>query len=283
MVTPCDTSCGTACRSPFDRVLVTRLLSEGSRITWTLLPSFGDPGPLTFTLLYHNGGHKQADGWEEVGAPVVDQYYAVDVARRDWGSATRARYKVRLETAEGQYESEPVSPLGVLEKRDWLIVREAVRQRKLAYRRGRGRKGYLFKRRITGTPCPTCKDWQTGEPTDSRCPDCYGTGFQCGYYYPQSCVWALFRVHKKRTIKLNPTKGTTAVGTREADILALDFAETGDMWVDAVSDERFIIGEIQDAVEVRGLPVACSVLLSPVGLGSQLYDLVVPDRIGDIL
>lgn len=42
----------------------------------------------------------------------------------------------------------------------------------------------LLQRRTTGKKCPRCSDDMTGEATDSRCPVCYGMGFEGGFYEP---------------------------------------------------------------------------------------------------
>jgi len=48
----------------------------------------------------------------------------------------------------------------------------------------------LVSRRRSGAKCPVCSDPVTGEPGDAQCPNCYGTGYENGFYTPIS-FWAL--------------------------------------------------------------------------------------------
>lgn len=272
--------CPPACRSPFDRVIVRRLFSEGVKVSWSLLPSFRDPGPLSFALYFSNGGAH--DDWELVGLPVDDTYEAIDPVQRDWGTVTRAKYRVTVQSALGTYESDPVWSSGLLDKRDWLKLREAVRQRRQIYRREAANRGYLLRRRYIGDACTTCADPQTGEPTDPACPSCFGTGYRCGYFFPADCTYAFLKP-TERKIDQNVPRGTTEIVSRMADMLAVNLIDTDDIWVDARSDDRYSVDTISEVATIRGVAVAATVKLDVLPYSSPLYAIQIPERFGDIL
>lgn len=61
---------------------------------------------------------------------------------------------------------------------------------KAARRSAAGVRLAMLQRRQQGQPCSRCGSTETGEPQDSGCQVCYGTGFEGGYYPPLT-VWGL--------------------------------------------------------------------------------------------
>src|SRR6478735_7071357 len=84
------------CTSPFDRVVVTYLLRGGTRVFWELRDSFVAPGPYAFQLQVGSSENRDADDWENVGAPVTDAFQAVDGEQRIFGKVRWQFYRVRL-------------------------------------------------------------------------------------------------------------------------------------------------------------------------------------------
>lgn len=268
------------CPAVFDRVHVSYLIRGGTRVLWDLLPSFTDPGPLTFRLQVGQTANPDADDWRDVGIPVVDAYFAVDPHQRTWGKLNRAHYRVVLETGRGVYASEPVGDAGVLSPRDWRTAREIVRVKRQAFRYGpSGQRGYLLKRRWTGTRCPRCLDFQTEEVRDPNCPVCYGTGFQCGYYYPMSCVWAALDPQSHRTHIDGNLRGTVAESVTRAEMLQTELMGENDVWVAAGSDDRYYVHQVQNTAEIRGVPLVASVELRAIPYTSAVYDIAIPQEL----
>jgi hypothetical protein len=150
------------------------MISTATRVVWTLLPTFLDPGPLTFQLQTGTTSNPNADDWEDVGLPVVDQYFAFDDEQRVWGKTEWTHYRVVLTTALGVYYSDPTGGLGILDRRSWRIAREKARTQLKAFKVGNvGQQGYLLKRRWTGIPCPVCTDYMTRASRNPDCPTCF--------------------------------------------------------------------------------------------------------------
>lgn len=278
----CENPCPSECRSVFDRVLVSYLIAGGTRVMWELLPEFTDPGPLSFQLQVGQSANPEADDWADVGLPVTDQYFAVDDEQRVWGKTQFTHYRVVLTTSRGTHYSDPTGGMGILSKREWLLARNIIHQRKIAYRVGTGAcRGYLLKRRWTGVKCRVCLDLQTEESRNPFCPSCYGTGMECGYFYPQSCVWAQMSPKNYRT-KLTEARGTTDDISVGCEMLMTDVLGEDDIWVNALTDDRWYVHEVQHTSEIRGVGITAQVRLALVPFSSPIYGIEIPQQLAEL-
>jgi hypothetical protein len=283
-LTTCQPSCPPECESVFDRVVVSYLIRGGARIMWELLDTFMAPNPLTFQLQVGSTANPNADDWTDVGLPVVDQYFAIDDEQRVWGKTNWTHYRLKLTTANGEvFYSTPTGGMGILDRREWRLARDLIRQRRLYYRKvpaSGGQEGYLLKRRWTGQKCETCLDLQTQESRNPDCPDCYGTGFKCGYYYPLSCVWASLSPRTTRTqLDGGQQRGTINDVVVQADMLMTELMGEADVWVAKKTDDRYYIHNVQHTAEMRGVPLCAQVELRPIAFSSAIYDIPIPAQL----
>ncbi len=271
----------TACESVFDRVVVSHMTVGPTRVMWELLPTFTDTGPLEFQLQAGTTANNNADDWVDVGLPVRDQYFAFDDEQRVWGKLDFTHYRLILTTGQGVYYSTPVNGMGMLDRRSWRIAREKVRIKRRAMRVGiMGQQGYLLKRRWTGTKCPTCLDYMTQEIRNPACPDCYGTGFKCGYFYPVSCVWAELGFRASRTeLDGGQTRGTINDVVVNSAMLMTDLLSEDDVWVADKSDDRYYVHKVTHTDEVRGVPITANVELRLIPFTSIIYTIAIPDQL----
>lgn len=271
--------CQPVCESVFDRVVVSRVAAGGTTVCWQLLDTFTVRGPLTFQLEVSDVGGQESGDWTTVGDPVTDSYMAVDTEQRDRGELNRTFYRVSVTAGGETYRSVPVSSLGVLDRRDWAKARAIVREKVLSLRVLAGAPGYLLKPRRGGEPCPVCLDFQTGEPTRTDCPSCWGTGFACGYYYPFACVWAGLSP-RSSFLKTDRAgmKPPSDPGVVRADMVLTDLLDSDDVWVHSLTDERYFVRRIDPVVAIRGVPLFGSVVLATIPYSSPLYRLPVPQR-----
>lgn len=277
---PQDGVCTPVCEPVFDRVVVSYLVSGGTRVLWDLLPTFTDPGPLTFQLQAGETSNPDAGDWEDVGVSVVDQYMARDTDQRMFGKTNRTHYRVKLTTALGEYYSAPTGAMGILDRRGWRIAREMVRQKLVGFRVGPGgQRGYLLKRRWTGTKCPVCTDHMTQESRDPACPTCYGTGFQCGYYYPQSCVWAELNPRASRLKLDTQMRGPVQDIVVPAKMIMVDLMSEDDVWVAEKTDDRYYVHSVSHDSEYKGVPISAIVELRLIPFTSIIYTIPIPDQL----
>lgn len=276
-----DASECVSCDPVFDRVVVSHIINGPTRILWELLPEFTDPGPLEFQLQAGTTNNNDADDWADVGLPVTDQYSATDDEQRVWGKTNFTHYRVVLTTSVGTYVSAPESGMGVLDRRSWRLARDMVRSKRKAMRVGdAGQRGYLLKRRWTGQDCPTCLDYQTKEVRNPQCPDCYGTGKKCGYYYPMSCVWAELAPRAHRTeLDGGQGRGTINDIKVQSSMLMVDLLSEDDIWVADRTDDRYFIHNVQHIEEMRGVPILANVELRLVPFTHIAYSIPIPDQL----
>lgn len=246
---------------------------------WTLSSGFKDPPPWTFQLQCGRTGSQTADDWENIGSPIDNACYAIDTSKQNYSKGEQdAHYRVVLTTPIATYVSSPVAKAGILGVRDWNLARELCRKERLRARHA-SPDGYLMKRRLTGQDCTLCLDLQTMEVTDPYCPQCRGTGKECGYYYPMSCVWAdLSPMTRRKHLDDQGMRGTIQDIVITGRMLMLPLIDEKDVWINRKTDDRYYIESIQNVAEVRGVPVVANVELRPAPFTDVIYDIAIPQQ-----
>lgn len=249
---------------------------------WDLVRDFADPQPWTFQLQVGRTGGQDSGDWADVGLPQDNSFYAVDGEQRVYGKTQWSHYRVVLATALGTYYSQPTNLQGVLGTRDWRLAREILRKERLRSRLTTV-EGYLLKRRFSGAKCTTCVDLQTDDVRDPQCQECYGTGFQCGYYYPMPCIWADLGLRSSYKNVDTAARGTVKDVSIEARMLMIPLMEAYDVWVNARTDDRYYVHKIQHTAEIRGVPLTANIELRPAAYTDPVYDVPVPDQLDRVM
>lgn len=256
---------------PFNRVIPDNMIRGQTRIWWQMHPDFNDPGDHTFQLQFGRTGLNTAHDWVNVGTPVVNAYYATDDVQRDTGMVILAHYRLTLTTAAGTYVSSPVNPVGFLNKEDWTVSREILRKEKLRFR-AVGCEGLILKRYRYGAKCLKCRDALTDEPAISDCPECNGTGFKIGYHppAPAHCFdLSPQTFDEKQDADVRGTIRDNAIVT--ARVLAFPALQKYDVWVNAFSDERWIVHAIKHVAVKRSVPLVSEVRMHLAPFSHQVY------------
>lgn len=238
----------------FARVKVDYVVQGGARIFWEMNRHFIDPGPYSFQLQIGRTGVQDADDWIDLGTPVVDTYQTFDPDQRIFGKTQDVHYRLMLTTLTGVYTSMIADTDGLLIKRDWINYREITRKEMLRHRVHTSINGFLLKVRRYGPRCLVCTDPLTEEVRKTNCPDCYGTGFQFGYFEPLPATYADVSLQDNREHR-NPQ-----VGMEKQDVISARFIGdpqlySYDVWVNAYSDERHYMHKITEKAHVRGVPL----------------------------
>jgi hypothetical protein len=242
-----------------------------SRVWWQLERLFRDEGPYVFQLQYGRTGLRDASDWKNIGAPVVNGYFALDPEWRETGYDMTSHYRVVLTTGNGTYVSQAASCYGELTEKDWLLAREIIRKEQLRNRMV-SVPGYLIKFLRYGTPCKRCRDQLTEELTDADCPVCSGSGFETGYHppVPMQC-WDLSPQVIQEQID-NNVKGTTRENPYvNARVIGFPALNKYDVWVNGSSDERWTIDTIQVAAAIRGVPIVYQVRMGLLPFNHAIY------------
>jgi hypothetical protein len=187
--------------------------------------------------------------------PVVNNCTYSDGAKRAWNMEKNIFYRVRAKLAdETEYTSKPEQAIGLWTKEEYLVAKEIARMNYLALKKRGGLQGFLLKRKEWGTVCPKCTDFDIEEVINGSCDQCYGTGI-LGGYYPGVEYW----VNPQpigRDRKVDPGGlGETNQQTKQCFGVGYPWIDSGDIWVDAHSNERFVIRPIKHMAEMCGHPV----------------------------
>lgn len=263
---------------PFRRVSVDHMVRGTTRVWWQLEPTFNEPGPYTFQLQLGKTGLRDALDWENVGAPVINGVVAYDLLWRASGYDLLTHYRVVLTTPDNKYVSQAANCYGELNEHDWLIAREIVRKEQLRHRFV-SIPGYLIKPMRFGKLCRRCRDALTHEVSDTNCPVCNGTGFEVGYHPPLKLqCWDL----STQTIveDIDPQlKGTTRVEPYvTARVIGFPSLQRDDIWVNATSDERWIVRSLKISAAMRGVPIIYDVTMGLLPFTNVAYSVEIGEE-----
>jgi hypothetical protein len=269
----------------FNRVTVDFAVEAGARVEWSLFRNFTAPGPYTFQLQIGATGQAASDDWLDLGDPVVNGFFAFDdnvrrLSAKEWD----VHYRVQLTDGLGAvYYSEPVPPYGILNRRDWLNVREALRRFRLQLRLDNGWDGWLLKRRREGAePDPydlalAVTDPITNEILDVQSPLTVGTAFEQGYYEPVEFRFAL------SPSKWGPRSHGSAVRNSDdpqsqpAVTVGFPRISSRDVFVHAASDRRYEVTPVSVIAERKGTPVVIGCDLKLLPASDIVYTVEMPD------
>lgn len=252
----------------FDRIVVTPNVRGGTTVAYGLdTVRFRESGPYTFFLEWAevpDGEFIEIDG-PEYGAVLVDDY------QRRFTKSPHSAYRIRLETPDNIYYSDPDQLLGTWNRHLYLTVKDVIRREYLRMTRYTGTRGLYVPRKQWGVLCPRCRDYNTDMTTDAKCVVCFGTRFVGGYYAPVS-LW----MDEDRT----PTRarredgvGVVADQTQTARAVACPFLNAKDLWFNVTTGERWIVQSTHEIVSVQGKPVVYAVELRLAHPASIIYDL----------
>jgi hypothetical protein len=263
---------------PFRRVSVDHMVRGTTRVWWQLEPTFNDAGPYTFQLQLGKTGLRDALDWEDVGPPVINGVLAYDPVWRASGYDLLTHYRVVLKTPTSTYVSQAANCYGELNERDWLIAREIVRKEELRHKFV-STPGYLIKPMRFGKLCRRCRDALTHEVSDSNCPVCNGTGFEVGYHPPLKLqCWDLSTQTIAEDIDTQ-LKGTTRVDPYvTARVIGFPSLQRDDIWVNAASDERWVVRSIKISAAMRGVPIIYDVTMGLLPFTNAAYAVEVGDE-----
>lgn len=272
----CDLCPSGDCPVPFERVAVQRLAGPGTTVAWSAARGWRAPaGPVLATLEVSAGGPGGPWRPADPDADPADTPVLVDPARNRHGPDPH--YRVRLSWPGGGGVSDPVPADGGLRRPAWLYARQVAARLALTLSKGGGSPGYLYKRRHAGEPCRVCLDPAVGAATRVSCPDCYGTGWRCGYFPPVGCVW-LGLSTGPRGVRSDPAGAEPPADDRRAvgKCVLASRPAAGDVWAHAVTDERYEVIRVTPTLSSEGVPVLGDLTLAYLPPVSPLYRLPPP-------
>ncbi len=258
----------------FARILITFALQGGTRIEWQLARTCKPVPPVTFFVQFSHAPDLDGDHWEDV-ATIIDLRVAIDPDQRLFkGMNQFAYYRIIMREATGKETiSTAQQAIGQASRHDFLIAREVFRKESLRLERFVGTRGFLFKAKIFGEPCPSCLDFDTKSVTDSDCPECFGTAIIDGYHQPIEYFVELGLA--KRHVHTDPNHGATEHIVRQCRGIAVPQLDKNDLWMRSDTDERFFIHEISEGARLA-VPIISIFNMRKIPLDDPAYNVSVP-------
>lgn len=248
-------------------------------VEWAMEKSFiaQCPGPYKFTLL--RGFSPTDDNFTPL-AYTIDQPWLYDNDPVLPQKGVDVFYKVILEDAGGnQYTSQAVHASTYWSRYDWTLAREIIRKETMVMRKRAGVCGWLLKARVFGALCP-CTDPDTGQKMSPDCVECYGTGIVGGYYPPFE-YWVIMNP-TQRLKKLDADQGLITRNIETVRALAYPSPLSNDIWVNANTDQRYVVGsDIVAAARHRGIDLILNLRLEERPRSDPIYAFPIPCSIGD--
>jgi len=252
-------------------------------IHWVLNKNF--TVPIGYEAYFYVDWARSGGPWTCLNStsPITGDCFYVDNNRYNYNMEKNLYYRIRLlekllpaagssssssnsEESEDSgdwvtYVSIPQQALGVTQKENYLVMKEIVRLEYLNLKKKGGIHGFLLKRKEWGDKCPTCTGFDMEEVINSSCPDCFGTGI-LGGYYPGIDYWISISTNNRDRNINEGGIGTMNPQTRLARGVAYPWVDSGDIWVDSQTNERYIIRKIKHEAEIEGKVIIYSLQLN---------------------
>jgi len=272
---PSIANCGG---SPFASLHVIPRVTGGTVVAWTL-GAVTLKAPLQFQLEVDRAGHNFADDWEIVVPYTPDIHFATDPEQRSAGWFRSTYYRVAVKDADDVVvRSLPIAAnqgrLNQVQQRTYneILRRE---QKRYGLKNTPASTGYLLKVRYYGTKCLNCIDPDSGEPTTDQCTNCYGIGYVNGYHRPYPCF----------NVDLGPMPHNLSMYKEQGPMIDGGIAgirylnippvHPWDVWVDATTDDRYIIGQIQPIAVFGSINLVCNAAAAKLAYDHPVYKIPV--------
>lgn len=257
----------------FSRLFVDRLVHGKTTVTWRLAHNFTIAGPFTFWLQASYAGHINAVDWVTVSGPLVNVTQLTDATNREpAGKKILTHYRVLVSAGGKIYVSEAAQTTNKLPDRDYLIAREIVRKETLRRKFGTGIAGFLLRSFRYGEQDKNTTFSLTGDIIDTDSPSSWGTGFQIGYHPAVSmAIEQEGREGQETRGDGQPTTFSTATDELTARLVGDLDVVAEDVWVNASTDERFLVEKVNVIAAVRGVPVVQRAVMTLLPFSSPIY------------
>jgi len=238
--------------------------------TWEVSAGFTAGGPWIF---YVERGITQNGPWTVLSPPLTNQYAWATTERLVAPKDPVLYFRVRMVTPDAkEYLSPVIMPYGTLDRREFLIVQEIMRKELLQMEQMAGVPITIWLKAIFGPVCDECRDFVTGDILKQDCPYCFGTGVKPGYHGPY-CSWGTFSPIRRQKM-MQPDQTTTQEPySVQLRMLGVPRLKKDDVIVDSRADKRYYVDTIQNATEIRRIPVIQDIVANEIPTSSPLYKL----------
>lgn len=252
--------------NPFTLFKITPNYSRGFYYSWELSGDFNDQGPWDFRV---QEGISPTGPWKVISPKLSNIYSWKEDSRTQINKSNVLYFRIQLKTPEGLYYSPVIQPYGVLNKRDFLLSREILRQSLVYSRLLGGIECNAYIKSTFGPKCRKCLDPITGMIRDSHCKHCFGTGRSPAYTGPYK-AWIDFAPNTQHQTEVDKT-GTIEKKTLQAKVIGNPILKQGDIVVNPTTDKRYYITQVSSESEMRGIPLIQQLVLDEAPQTDAIY------------
>jgi len=266
----------------FAAVAIIPSVRFGTTVTWVPSPNSW-LAPVVYRLeVNRTGSTMDQQDWSPVTPWQADISHGTDTRPRADGWYDLSHYRVAVRDGNGlvQYSAAIRANQASLSRTQARTANEILRRehKRLHLASSAATPGYLLKVRFYGNKCALCVDPDSGEPTRTNCPQCYGTGYVSGYHKPVPCFNADIGPSDEE-MKLPTDVGLTLAG----GVCSLRFVNepnvfSADVWVNAVTDDRYIIGQIASVSSINGVRLVGRATAARLSYDHPVYAVPVGNR-----
>ena len=230
-------------------------------IDWYLDPSFCIEGD--YPIFYVEVA-RATDEWTRLNPsdPIINNNWYVDDNIYQYSVSNDIYYRIVLDDQNVLYRSDPTSISGNWNAQQRKIARTILKNEFFRMtKQSAGVKGNLLKRRLWGTKCTECKDYDLEAIVKAQlCTSCYGTGIVGGYYdgYPVYLDFTGGEVSEKDIVLPFAVED---LRIRQARCIAHPLVSTFDLWHNEDTNERYVVKKVQTVSEIQNVPLIYQLIL----------------------
>jgi len=250
------------------RLTITPDYADGFSFEWEVDRAYSGTAAPVFTV---QRGETHDGPWEDI-SPELSNVYA-------WSSSGRfvvpkdpvLYFRVEMTAGERKYYSSVIQPYGVINKREFLLIRNIRRQELLQMRQMTGVQGCFYSKAVFGPTCTSCTDLVGGDSYSTNCDVCFGTGKSPGYHGPYCCWFVASPSQRAKGVPQGPNVREDY--SFQFRLVGTPPLKKDDIIVDKAQSKLYYVDTIASVAEVRRVPVVQNVAVHEIPTSSPLYRL----------
>ena len=153
-----------------------------------------------------------------------------------------------------EYISNPEQLTGYVTPKVLPLIKSMLRGFYIKLKKQGGSQGFFLKRKVWGDICEVCNSYDLEGPVNGHCPECLGTGIVGGYH--EGVPFWVFTSPEQGDRKVTGQgRGNSNVQRMQGECVAYPWIESYDIWVDAHTQDRYIINQVRVVQEVDRKPL----------------------------
>lgn len=205
--------------------------------------------------------------WYTISQDLLQQCCFIDRRKLSTNKEQQIYYRLKLKSQFQQYISQTCRAGSRLVyphyPRAKNLIRLAAKQMAKT-----GMHGVLLKKKTFGQSCPVCKDFHDDFSVNQHCSQCFGTGIVGGYY--KGIPMDILPQQTQQVVGITDD-GVVQNKTLKCRCIAWPYLQHGDIWVDAVTNNRYYIDQINVASSYMHVPIIAFISMHLIEFTDVVY------------